>query len=87
MQALHVRPEDESVNFFYIWPGLDSLGLPSPTSLGIDLPSVDPLRLVACKQIPLVVLVVSTASIANYRTCWEFSFLMGTLILYSLQMR
>ncbi|CAE7256228.1 Tldc2 [Symbiodinium pilosum] len=36
---------DESLNFFYIWPGLDSIGLPSPTSLGIPLPSVDPLRL------------------------------------------
>eukprot|EP00930_Biecheleria_cincta_P087861 TRINITY_DN77100_c0_g1_i1.p1 TRINITY_DN77100_c0_g1~~TRINITY_DN77100_c0_g1_i1.p1 ORF type:complete len:429 (+),score=54.09 TRINITY_DN77100_c0_g1_i1:56-1342(+) len=36
---------DESLNFFYIWPGLDELGLPSPTSLGIPLPKVDPLRL------------------------------------------
>ncbi|CAE7744694.1 Oxr1, partial [Symbiodinium microadriaticum] len=37
---------DESLNFFYIWPGLDTVGLPSPTSLlGIALPSVDPLRL------------------------------------------
>ncbi|CAE7259891.1 Tldc2 [Symbiodinium necroappetens] len=37
---------DKSLNFFYIWPGLDTVGLPSPTSLlGIALPSVDPLRL------------------------------------------
>jgi len=36
---------DESLNFFYIWPGLDSIGLPSPTTIGIPLPSVDPLRL------------------------------------------
>lgn len=35
---------DESLNFFYIWPGLDSLGLPSPSSL-FPLPEVDPLRL------------------------------------------
>eukprot|EP00435_Cladocopium_sp_Y103_P059678 s246_g21.t1 len=29
---------DESLNFFYIWPGLDSIGLPSPSTLGIALP-------------------------------------------------
>ena len=40
--------QDESLNFFYIWPALDTVGLPSPTSLlGIALPSVDPLRLVS----------------------------------------
>mmetsp|Transcript_68932 Transcript_68932/g.121864 ORF Transcript_68932/g.121864 Transcript_68932/m.121864 type:complete len:420 (+) Transcript_68932:30-1289(+) len=37
---------DESLNFFYIWPALNGLGLPSPTSLlGIAIPEVDPLRL------------------------------------------
>lgn len=37
---------DESLNFFYIWPGLDELGWPSPTSiLGIPRPQVDSLRL------------------------------------------
>lgn len=37
---------DESLNFFYIWPGLDELGFPSPTTLlGIPRPQVDPLRL------------------------------------------
>ena len=36
---------DESLNFFYIWPGLDSIGLPSPSTLGIQLPQVDALRL------------------------------------------
>eukprot|EP00434_Breviolum_minutum_P008866 symbB.v1.2.007818.t1/scaffold487.1/size197638/8 len=35
---------DESLNFFYIWPGLDSIGLPSPSTLGIQLPQVDALR-------------------------------------------
>ena len=37
--------EEESLDFFYIWPGLDYLGLPSPGSLGFPLPVVDPLRL------------------------------------------
>lgn len=36
---------DESLNFFYIWPGLDSIGLPSPSTLGIALPEVDAMRL------------------------------------------
>ncbi|CAJ1358693.1 unnamed protein product [Effrenium voratum] len=36
---------EESLDFFYIWPGLDYLGLPNPSSLGFPLPVVDPLRL------------------------------------------
>lgn len=37
---------DESLDFFYIWPGLEAAGLPSPTTfLGTPVPVVEPLRL------------------------------------------